>query len=81
MPEYIVDCRHQPYGDGKMLVLPISIGGHVHERITRCRDCHHCYKVLVSPHDERYECRVRTYSRHFTSPDGYCDQGVQRGGG
>lgn len=41
MPEYVVDCMHLPYGDGLMLVLPVSINGHVHERIVRCRDCKH----------------------------------------
>jgi len=25
MPEYVVDCKHVPYGDGKKLVLPVSI--------------------------------------------------------
>ena len=33
MPEYVVDCMHLPYGDGLTLVLPVSINGHVHERI------------------------------------------------
>lgn len=28
MPEYVVDCKHVPYGDGKTLVLPVSISSH-----------------------------------------------------
>ena len=48
MPEYIVDCEELPYGEGRTLVLPVSINGHVHERLTRCGDCALCSESL--PH-------------------------------
>lgn len=38
MAEYIVDCAEVPHDSG-VLVLPISINGHVHERLIRCKDC------------------------------------------
>ena len=74
MAEYIVDCDEVPYGDGKSLVLPISINGHVHERLIRCKDCHHCHKI-----GQRCECRLNVYSRHYTDPDGYCHRARTRG--
>ena len=80
MPEHIVDCEHVPYGDGRVLVLPVSINGHVHERLTRCRDCIYCRRIVWPPPDARYECRLRPYSRHFTEPDGYCHRARPRGG-
>lgn len=39
MPEYIVDCKHRPYGEGKTLILPYGTVPHVHERIIRCCNC------------------------------------------
>ena len=39
MSEYVVDCKEVPYGEGMVMVLPVSINGHVHERLTRCADC------------------------------------------
>lgn len=81
MPEYIVDCEHVPYGDGMTLVLPISINGHVHERLIRCKDCGHCHKVVSQYAGEvRHECRLNTYSRHYTEPDGFCHRAVPREG-
>ena len=81
MAEYIVDCDEVPYGDGKSLVLPISINGHVHERLVRCRDCKHCHEVPGQSFGEvRHECRLNVYSRHFTELDGFCHKGELRGG-
>ena len=80
MPEYVVDCVHLQYGDGLTLVLPVSINGHVHERIVRCRDCAHCDKREWPSADERYECKYRPYSRHCTDPDGFCHKAKPRGG-
>ena len=80
MPEYVVDCKHVPYGDGKTLVLPVSISSHVHERITRCRDCAYCFKTLWPPAGPRFDCRLRPYQRHFTEPDGFCHLGMPRAG-
>ena len=79
MPEYIVDCEHVPYGEGKTLVLPISINGHVHERLIRCKDCDHCHKAVNQYAGEvRYECRLNIYSRHYTELDGFCNRAVPR---
>lgn len=72
MPEYIVDCEHVPYGEGKTLVLPISINGHVHERLIRCADCDYCSMTL--PH----YCRV--WHTQVYKLDGFCHRAVPRGG-
>ena len=81
MPEYVVDCSHLPYGDGKTLVLPISINGHVHERLIRCRDCDHCHEAPSQCFGEvRYECRLNIYSRHYTELDGFCHRARPRDG-
>lgn len=48
MPEYIVDCEHVPYGKGMVMVLPVSISSHVHERLIRCEDCDYC--SITVPH-------------------------------
>ena len=82
MAEYIVDCEHVPYGDGKTLVLPISINGHVHERLIRCRDCIYCrpLPMWTAWPDERWECWRSIYSRHITEPNGYCHKALPRGG-
>lgn len=75
MPEYIVDCEHVPYGDGLTLVLPISINGHVHEPITRCRDCEYGRAVedigcIAFQHsDERLQPK---------DPDGFCKWAIPR---
>lgn len=79
MREYVVDCEQVPYGEGKVLVLPVSVNGHVHEQLIRCRDCRFC-GTLVFQADERHECRLSPYARHFTEPDGYCHKGKPRGG-
>ena len=41
MAEYIVECSEVPHPTkpGSSLVLPVSTGGSVHERVTRCHDC------------------------------------------
>lgn len=80
MPEYVVDCDEVAYGDGKKIVLPVSINGHVHERLIRCRDCRFCHQTLWPPADPRHECRRLAYSRHFTEPDGFCHKAQPRGG-
>lgn len=82
MPEYIVDCEHVPYGEGKTLVLPISINGHVHERLIRCKDCDYCHPAMgQSLGEQRLECRLNVYSRHYTEPDGFCHKAIPRVGG
>lgn len=73
MPEYIVDCEHVPYGEDKTLVLPVSTADHVHERVTRCRDCFFCRRL----EDGRLECALRLYSRHTTEPNGFCSRAVR----
>ena len=78
MPEYVVDCMHLPYGDGLTLVLPVSINGHVHERIIRCRDCDLSDEARLLDGTPALCCnRFRTFP-HVTSPDGYCDKAVPR---
>lgn len=69
MPEYIVDCEHVPYGDDLMLVLPISINGHVHERIIRCRDCYWCTEY-DKPAIFKGHCRAWRAQMHEL--DGFC---------
>lgn len=71
MPEYIVDCAHVPYGDDLLMVLPISINGHVHEKLTRCAQCRNRGEV------EPYYCRMwGTWVRL----DGFCHRAKPRGG-
>ena len=81
--EYVVDCAHVPYGEDMVMVLPISINGHVHERIIRCRDCDYCHEVpgICASGDIRHQCWVRFHSKHFTDPDGFCSSAVPRAGG
>ena len=78
MAEYIVDCDEVPYGDGKSLVLPISINGHVHERLIRCKDCGHC-EVSTPFGRELHICKQFDEYWHVTDPDGFCDRAVPRG--
>lgn len=79
MPEYVVDCEHVPYGDGMALVLPVSVNGHVHEPIVRCRDCEHA-KVLDVKGEPVTICYCRKALAHTTTPDGFCDRGRARSG-
>lgn len=72
MPEYIVDCEHVPYGEGMTLVLPVSINGHVHERLVRCTDCDYCSMTL--PH------YCRAWHTQVYKLDGFCHRAVPRGG-
>ena len=58
MPEYIVDCKHLPYGAGK--TLP-----HVRERIIRCRDCR-LYDA------ENGICTYWMVNISMPNPDGFC---------
>ena len=74
MPEYVVDCEHVPYGDGRTLVLPVSISSHVHERIVRCRDCEYA-KLLEVNGEPLTICYHRSALAHTTMPDGFCDRG------
>ena len=69
MPEYIVDCEEVPYGEGKTLVLPVSISSHVHERLIRCRDCGHCEGLV---------CKLRSEHHYRTRAEGHCDHAVPR---
>ncbi len=74
MPEYVVDCDEVPYGD-RLLVLPLSLNGHVREPITRCRDCEYGRAVedigcLAFQHsDERLQPK---------DPDGFCKWAIPR---
>lgn len=72
MPEYIVDCEHVPYGEGRALVLPISVNGHVHERLVRCSGCKHRSEV------EPWYCRK--WHAWVGGKDGYCHKGEPKGG-
>ena len=78
--EYIVDCDEVACGDGKKIVLPMSINGHVHERLIRCRDCRFYDLTLWPPALLRHECTRVANSRHFTEPDGFCHKAQLRGG-
>lgn len=79
MPEYIVDCEEVPYGEGKTLVLPVSISSHVHERLIRCRDCGHLGTVPSAfPGNPWFICKIRTEHHFITSLYGYCDHAVPR---
>lgn len=75
MAEYVVDCELMPYGDGRTLVLPVSINGHVHERITRCKDCEWC-----EPLDGGLCCCYRATFLHWTGPDAFCSHARPRDG-
>lgn len=70
MPEYIVDCDHVPYGEGMTLVLPISINGHVHEQLIRCRDCDHS--------DRFYPFWCHAWNAPTFNPDGFCNRAKPR---
>ena len=66
--EYVVDCAHVPYGEDMVMVLPISINGHVHEPVIRCKDCR--------SHEEGYCCLLCMH----TPPDFFCKTGRPRDG-
>ena len=72
MTEYVVDCEHVPYGDGMTLVLPISVNGHVHERLIRCQDCDYCSQT--QPH------YCRSWHAFLFKLDGYCHRAKLRAG-
>lgn len=65
MPEYIVDCKHLPYGEGKALILPYGTAPHVRERIIRCRDCR-LYDA------ENGICTYWMVNIRMPNPDGFC---------
>ena len=73
MYEHIVDCEHVPYGDGKALVLPISVNGHVHERIIRCAECRYCSTEYLP-----YYCRA--WHNWVNADTGYCHRAKPRDG-
>lgn len=79
MPEYIVDCEHVPYVDGMTLVLPVSINGHVHEPVTRCRDCLYGATTCVKGRFVTV-CTKRADLAHVKDLDGFCDEGVRGDG-
>ena len=71
--ECVVDCYEVPSPrDGGATVVPISIAGHVHERIVRCRDCYHCSDV------EPLYCRV--WHHWVWRGDGFCSRAEPRTG-
>lgn len=72
MPEYIVDCDEVAYGAGTTLVLPVSTGGHVHERLVRCHDCGYCSHAL--PH------YCRAWHNWVFNGDSYCSRAIPRQG-
>ena len=78
MPEYVVDCEHVPMGDA-LLVLPIVVNGHVHERVVRCRDCAHS-RTLDVRGEPMTICYYRKAMAHTTEPGGFCKDGVPKGG-
>ena len=75
MPEYVVDCEQLPYGDGMTIVLPISINGHVHERLVRCQDCVYCDPMM-----DGLRCLYRPHLIHWTGPEDYCSSARPRDG-
>jgi len=79
MAEYIVDCDEVPYGDGKSLVLPISINGHVHERLIRCKDCGLSGEARLLDGTPALCCNRFSAFSHVTDPDGYCHRARPRG--
>ena len=74
MSEYVVDCEHVPYGDA-LLVLPLVTGGHVRERIIRCRDCYHCTEY-DKPSIFKGHCRAWRAQMHEL--DGFCHRAQPR---
>lgn len=75
MVECIVDCEELVYGDGRVLLLPYSVNGHVHEVIVRCADCAYC---------TRYDGRpvpgyCRKHSRAVWDFTRFCPDGVAHG--
>lgn len=74
MAEFVVDCDIIPHPTepDRSLVLPISINGHVHERIIRCKDCDYCSMTL--PH------YCRAWHTQVYKLDGFCHRAVPRGG-
>lgn len=79
MPEYVVDCEQLPYGDGMTIVLPISINGHVHERVVRCKDCRHCTPIVITGR-AWLVCDCRPDFCHITEGDSFCSHGEPRAG-
>lgn len=79
MPEHIVDCEHVPYGEGLLMVLPVSINGHVRETVVRCAECAHC-ATHENPvrHNRWLVCELRSEHHYRTRADGFCHHGVQR---
>ena len=77
MPEYIVDCDELPLDNGRFLVLPVSVNGHVHEAIVRCRDCEYA-KLLDVRGQPTTICYHRASLAHTTMPDGFCHNGKPR---
>lgn len=73
MPEYIVDCKHLPYGEGKTLILPYGTVPHVHERIIRHRDCR-LYDA------ENGICTYWMVNIRMPNPDGFCSLAEPNGG-
>lgn len=73
MPEYIVDCEEVPLpaDSDRKLVLPVSISGHVHEKVVRCERCRHRGEV------EPYYCRMWGTWVRF---DGFCHRAKPKGG-
>ena len=79
MAEYVVDCDVVPHPKDPeaSLVLPISVNGHVHERLIRCKDCEYGFAIeaigcLAFGHaDERLQPK---------DPDGFCKWAVPRAG-
>lgn len=69
--EHVVDCAPMPdpHGTGPHM-MPISIAGHVHERIIRCRDCYLCSPLYP------YYCRC--WGAQLFRNDGFCSRAVDR---
>lgn len=81
--EYIVDCDVVPHpkDPDASLVLPISVNGHVHERLIRCRDCkHYSHHEWVLITDVEHVCHFWHGEPTKVEPDGFCKWAAPRAG-
>lgn len=75
--EYIVDCEQVSIRDDGALVLPVSTGGHVNERLIRCKECDYC--TIYKEH----AFGVVGYCKAWCCPvyklSGFCHRAIARG--
>ena len=76
--EYVVDCEVVPYPSDptRALVLPVSVAGHVHERLVRCGECRHASRYTDGP----VAGHCRRHHKALWGFDGFCSEGEPMGG-